>query len=200
MREYNMKRWRIHGLVAIGLVSAVIVVLSGIQLNKLKPYKPPVQNGQNVSDNNIGPVPIKGPTQYWRTDTVLFLSALRLQEDNLNECPENPWQFTKIRLDDIASKYPELHGGDLSDVDYAAQLVIAHSMMYPNKDGTEKTDQRVAAEHVGGCRGYTSDKAQKYGDRVQNTLWDWETRHVNPTRESVELKTYDTPAPWEGSE
>jgi len=183
----------------VGMVAALIVVIglgvaSVIRMSKLKPdIVAEIVANHDEPDNNVAPVPIQVPTRCWETDTQLFLQAIRLHEDNLNECPENPWQFGEDYLADCYEFHPELRGGDLSNIEHAAKLVRVYNTRYKALN-----DQHAASMHRKGPSGCTGVTGQEYGWRVQNTIWDWETRQV--TDEPVSLnsmgKEYTTPAPW----
>jgi len=182
-------------MITIKYMAIILVVglgiVSLIKIDKLaKRHKTVKEIVYNIQDNSVSPVPIYVETQYWKTDTELFLRALWHQEKNL---ADNPWGFTPDYLTDCYEFHPELRGGDLSNIHHAAKLVRIYNTRH-----RAENDQHAAAMHFKGPSGCNVAKGQAYGQRVQDTLWDWDARGITNEGEPVDIRTYTTAAPWEG--
>ena len=180
---------------AIKYIALIFVVALGIvsliKIDKISRRHPTIH--EIVADHDDlepRPVPIHVETQYWKTNTELFLRALWHQEKNL---ADNPWGFTPDYLTDCYEFHPELRGGDLSNIHHAAKLVRVYNTRH-----RAENDQHAAAMHFKGPSGCNVAEGQAYGQRVQDTIWDWDARGITSEGEPVDIRTYATPAPWEG--
>jgi len=183
----NARMWK-YGLQAILFLVIIFGLLgTGIKIgtmfgkseNQIKQPTNSVHGDETQCVQAQDPVPVhvEQPTQYWLTNTAVFLQAILPLENGPND---NPWNFTPDYLDNVRMHYCDLIGGDLSDWDYAGKLVRAYNTIHKARN-----DQHAAAMHRKGPSGCKGDTGRAYGKLAQNIIWEWERRQY-------------APAPWEG--